>query len=205
MLFLEQQNLPNQIIFIRHGEKNDKNDDGNLNKVGVIHADCWLDFFKDKNRPSNISAPNSFYAMKKADKKDSSNRPYQTILPLANSYNLPINNQYLRDDCNSVVTDILSKNAGKNVLVCWEHKVIVDLVNEIIKQVYNDKCEFKTHSWGDKIQSTKDNPDDYSTLWKITFQENKMHLHIYKGCSVNSDKKADFHTKENKNPQLYSF
>ena len=47
------------------------------------------------------------------------------------------------------------KNAGKNVLVCWEHKVIVDLVNEIIKQVYNDKCEFKTHSWGDKIQSTK--------------------------------------------------
>ena len=92
MLFLEQQNLPNQIIFIRHGEKNDKNDDGNLNKVGLIHADCWLDFFKDKNRPSNISAPNSFYAMKKADKKDSSNRPYQTILPLANSYNLPINN-----------------------------------------------------------------------------------------------------------------
>ena len=47
MLFLEQQNLPNQIIFIRHGEKN--KDDGDLNKIGVIHADCWLNFFKDKN------------------------------------------------------------------------------------------------------------------------------------------------------------
>lgn len=26
-------NLPKQIIFIRHGEKNDHNDDGNLNKI----------------------------------------------------------------------------------------------------------------------------------------------------------------------------
>ena len=143
--------------------------------------------------------------MKKANKKDSSNRPYQTILPLATYANLSINNNYLRDDYIETVTDILNNNAGKNVLVCWEHKVIVDLVNEIIKQVYDNKCDFKVHSWGNKILKSKDNPDDFSTLWKITFEENKIHFHVYNGCSIDSHKNFDFHIKENKNPMLFSF
>ena len=198
------KNLPNQIIFIRHGEKNEHHDDGNLNKTGEVHANCWTEFFKDKNRPANICMPNAFYAMKKENKKDSSDRPYQTILPLAKYNNLPINNNFLRDDYVNAVTDILYKNESKIVLVCWEHKVIVDLVNEIIKEVYNDKCDFKVHSWGNKILKSKDNPDDFSTLWKITFEENKLKLHVYSGCSVDSNKNYNFHNKENINPILFS-
>lgn len=206
MISIEQKNiLPNQIIFIRHGEKNEHNDDGNLNKTGVIHADCWMNFFNDKNRPNNINMPNSFYAMKKANKKNSSNRPYQTILPLATLNNLHINNEYLRDECKAVITDILNNNNGKNVLVCWEHKAIVDLVNEIINQVYNGKSDFKVKSWGNKIKNSKDNSDDFSTLWMITFVENKINLYVYHGCSIDSDKKFNFHIKENQNPLMYSF
>jgi len=204
-------NLPNEIIFIRHGEKKkSKNDDGNLSKTGEIHAKCWVDFFRDQNRPITIGLPNSLYAMKMGNKKDSSNRPYETILPLAQFLNLKINNNFSRDDYTSVIHDILNNNAGKNVLVCWEHKTIVDLVNEIIKQLkqtkYLDSCDLKVKNWGNNIIGGLDEDDNFSSLWKITFDGNSMQLYVYPGSSVDktSSSNCQFFANENKNPRLFS-
>ena len=197
-------NLPNEIVFIRHGEKKNKHDIGDLSKTGEIHAKCWLQFFQDQNRPSTIGLPNSLYAMKMGHKKDSSNRPYETILPLSQYLNIPINNKYLRDDHESVITDILKNNAGKNVLVCWEHKKIVDLVNEIIKQVNLNNCNLRVKNWGENVVSKIDEDSNYSTLWKITFEENDIKLYVYPGCAVDDSKNCQFFTNENKNPTLFS-
>jgi hypothetical protein len=200
--------LPNEIIFIRHGEKKNKHDVGDLSKTGEIHAKCWVDFFTDdQNLPSTIGIPNALYAMKQGHKKTSSNRPYETILPLSQKLNLQINNNYLRDDSSGVITDILNNNAGKNVLVCWEHEAIVDLVNEIIQQVYisNDKdCNLKIKNWGGDIMSKKDDNNDYSTIWQIKFEESSIKVYVYPGCAVDDSKNCNFYITENKNPTFFS-
>lgn len=206
--FLKLSNLPKEIIFIRHGEKKSKNDDGNLSKTGEIHSKCWVDFFRN-NRPSTIGLPNSLYAMKMGNKKDSSNRPYETILPLSKALNLPINNNFSREEYSSVIHDILNNNAGKNVLVCWEHKTIVNLVNEIIAQLKHIKflnsCDLKVKNWGNNIIGGLDEGDNFSSLWKIIFNGNSMQLFVYPGCSVDkTSSNCKFFENENKNPRLFS-
>ena len=190
-------NFPSSIMFIRHGEKPKKGAD--LNATGEVHANCWKEFFIN-NRPSTINLPQSIYAMKNSEKgKNSSNRPYETILPLAQQLNITPNNNYIRDDYSGVISNILQNNSGKTVLVCWEHSAIVDLVNELINEVYgqNGNCGLNIKSWGDNPTKKGNEGDNFSSLWKITFENNKINFYVYPGCAVDSKNNCDFNPKTN--------
>jgi hypothetical protein len=190
--------LPKEIILIRHGEK--PKTGGNLNSTGYTHANCWADFFIN-NRPTSIDQPQVLYAMKQKDKKNSSNRPYETIYPLSQKLNLNINNNYFRDDEVLLIKDILSsKNINKTVLVCWEHDAIPNIFNELVKQVYNkNSCKAGVKSWGINPTNNKNEGGDFSTIWKVTFDNDIINLETYPGCDVKNDGTCDFNPKKNIN------
>ena len=197
-----KDSLPSQIIFIRHGEKPEKG--GDLNPTGYAHAACWADFFTN-NRPSTINKPDLLYAMKDSQKgKHSSNRPVETITPLSKKLNKPINDNYLRDDLEGVISDIL-KNSGKTVLVCWEHDTIPLLVTEVIKEVYNGKdCNLNVQSWGYNPGARKNDGSDFSSIWVVNFNNNIFNMNIYPGCSVNDDNSCNFNLQGNNQPKPFS-
>ena len=125
-----------QVIFIRHGEKvmlpNGKADPNKcgLSKEGWDRAfrirDTFVQpssFLKDKTS-ENIR----FYAMQQKVKSGmigSSIRPIETILPLADDLGLAIDSSFAKDEQKECVKKILQHD-NKTVIVCWEHKAILD-------------------------------------------------------------------------------
>ncbi len=118
--------LPKQIIMIRHGEKIDDSHN-DLSPQGCQRAYQLPLFFNTyKNDIVAIYAQQS-------PKAKSSIRPLETIAPTAKMLNIKINNQFLRDDVESVAQDILNNKAynGKTILVSWEHDAIINLAGAL--------------------------------------------------------------------------
>jgi hypothetical protein len=62
-----------------------------------------------------------------------SNRPVETITPVATVLNLDVNDKHADKDFQKVASDILanSKYVGQNVLICWHHGKIPDLAQAL--------------------------------------------------------------------------
>jgi hypothetical protein len=58
-------------------------------------------------------------------------RPYQTVLPLANDLGLEVDISCDRDDPECVRDVIEDYNGEGNILVCWEHDALTDIVEEL--------------------------------------------------------------------------
>ena len=121
-----------KIMFIRHGEKS-KHDDVNLSATGFWRAYSYIHYFiSNKNY-----TPDIIYAFKQKDHSNS-NRPLETILPLYafltkdDAKACKLNNEYYRDDVSELVKDIEKsvKDGYHNILVCWEHDVIPEIINK---------------------------------------------------------------------------
>ena len=59
-------------------------------------------------------------------------RSVETVKPLAEALKLPINETYLRDDYRRMLAEIMARKdyEGRTVLICWEHKMILDIAKE---------------------------------------------------------------------------
>lgn len=105
----------------------------------------------------------------KQNHKDSSNRPYQTLLPLSKELNIPIYNEIKRDSINDLIKFIFNKlenTENNNILICWEHTVIADIIKEILKRQGIKHIELL---WGKNPESKKEDDDDYSSMWVLNF------------------------------------
>jgi hypothetical protein len=128
--------VPNKIILIRHGEKEFRKEESELNSQGCQRAFLLPNFFKSWD---NIEA---IYAQQ--PKKDwKAIRTLQTVAPTADFLNLSINNHYLRNEIQELVQDIFSRPDlnGKTVLIAWEHSMIPKMAQEFglpITQNLND-------------------------------------------------------------------
>lgn len=98
--------------------------------------------------------------MKQRNKK-SSNRPFQTILPLAKKLNIDIKLSYKRNAIKNLI-NYIKNNCDKNILICWQHESIPFIVEELIK--------LSNLKWGLNPESNKDY-NDYTPIWII---ENKI-------------------------------
>ncbi|MDD5304763.1 MAG: histidine phosphatase family protein [Elusimicrobia bacterium] len=118
---------PAQIVIIRHGEKPDTGSE--LNERGFARARALSDFFVNDPAVIAYGPPAAIFAMKPKG-PDGSIRAIQTVTPLAEKLGLAINSDYLRDSLPELVKAVMSARAydGKTVLICWEHKVIPQLV-----------------------------------------------------------------------------
>jgi hypothetical protein len=168
---------PRQIIFIRHGEK--ENSDGSVQDVdlssnGYKRANELPNFFKN-HLPDNISKPDVIIAMKQ-ENSEHSNRPVETVDPLSKAFNIPIIANYKQSEINQSVEDINKFGEDKVVLVCWEHQYLAKIAQLLGVPV---------NSWGYNPQAKKDDGKNYDAIWVITkISDTKAELAVYKEFSV---------------------
>ena len=181
---------PNQILLIRHGEKvgdPKKDDDGgrhlaipgsaraaalpSLFVAALPQLSCKLyhkaeDFIGTyrpiplKGKPARFLTPNFIFATQRSK---NSNRPIETVTPLATALNLPINEGYADNDADikEMTGAILNEFAfaGKIVLICWHHGTIPDIVKAL--------GVARPPKWDGKI---------FDRVWQITSPKGKAAL-----------------------------
>ncbi|CAL5869046.1 uncharacterized protein PFLUO_LOCUS3274 [Penicillium psychrofluorescens] len=112
------------VYLIRHGEKPSSGD--GLDSQGEERAQCLVNVFA-ANSSYNIG-----HIMAETPQSDGSQqRPYDTVLPLANSLGLTVDTSCQRDDSDCVQGVIDSYTGAGNILICWEHSALTDIVTAL--------------------------------------------------------------------------
>jgi broad specificity phosphatase PhoE len=117
--------MPAKIVILRHGEKTDDAGDVNLSVRGYSRAGALAPAL-----PAAFGKPDFLFATQaSAD----SNRPVETITPLAQSLSLTIDSKHADKDYGKVAEDLLSnsKYQDKFVVICWHHGKIPDLASAL--------------------------------------------------------------------------
>jgi hypothetical protein len=143
------------ILIIRHAEKPDWPDaqkpdwpgpglkpDGSADPNSLVvrgwqRAGAWSALFGAGLGGKDYPQPETIYAADPDPKKTAPNvevgqRPYETIIPLAQRLNLTPQKQHHQDDVDGLAKDLV-KSTGV-VLVSWEHKRIVNFLLRAIVQ-----------------------------------------------------------------------
>jgi len=105
---------PQTVMLIRHGE--DMGEQSfHLSPAGLKRAQALPKLFG-----SRLPKPDVIIATRASK---GSNRPIETVEPLASALHLPIDNRFKDDDFDILARDLLTdpRYTGKVVLVCWHH------------------------------------------------------------------------------------
>lgn len=127
---------PAQVIIIRHAEKPDSGP--KLSPKGYERANALPQFFANNpaairfGRPVAIYAAGVNTAANASDDTGHSIRSILTVVPLAKTLGLRIHEQYLKGDIEPLVKEIMNTRQydGHTVVICWEHKMILPMVQE---------------------------------------------------------------------------
>jgi phosphohistidine phosphatase SixA len=106
---------PRQVLLMRHAEKNGDKTDPHLNSRGYARAAALPRLF-----PARFDVPEFLFA---SAASKHSNRPAETIAPLARALRLKIDVRFDDDRYAPLARELLanSRYAGKTVLICWHH------------------------------------------------------------------------------------
>jgi hypothetical protein len=157
---------PAQVVILRHAEKPKSGDD--LNSQGYERADALPGLFETDPALTKYGTPAAIYAMDQSSAA-TSNRPVETVTPLARALQLPLQDKFTIDDIQPLVSAIMSDSAydGKTVVICWEHKGIPSIVQAFGYDDAPAKWKKKVfdrlwilHFKGDKVASFEDLPPD---------------------------------------------
>jgi hypothetical protein len=172
--------LPKQIIICRHIDKvttGKHKDDSGGSKKGLARANYLADFFLTSNPCFN--RPDMIYAFSK--KKEDYNRSIQAMTPLfkIGQYKPEqFNTQYNDSEGGSqkMIDSLFSPtNAGKTLLLCWEHTILPEIVREIGKRLNPDKHLFKDFKvWNINPTKGKDDTDLYSMVVIINVETSSL-------------------------------
>jgi hypothetical protein len=127
-----QSKAPAMVFIIRHAEKPMDEKDPNLTQRGFQRAQALPALFL--RQPGSamlppLPRPEALFA---AETSKHSDRPIETIKPLAQALGLKINHSYEDRETTGVANEILSgKYAGKVVLICWHHGEIPHLAKAL--------------------------------------------------------------------------
>lgn len=121
---------PATVYLIRHAEKLT---DGrmDLSAKGFERAKVLAQVFVPVEGSGRVglTAPQVLFA---THVSAHSNRPVETLTPLAEALHLPINSGFLNDDYGKLAAELLSgRYAGKVVLVAWHHGKIPQLATAL--------------------------------------------------------------------------
>jgi len=131
------------VYLIRHGEKPDDGD--GLSAEGVERSQCLRNVFASST-PYDIQ-----YIMAQTPQSDGSQqRPYDTILPLSQDLGITPDISCQRDDQDCVADVVSNYDGSGNILICWEHDALTDIV----------------HALGASKKNSPDYPDDsFNIIW----------------------------------------
>ncbi|KAJ5931046.1 hypothetical protein N7466_006539 [Penicillium verhagenii] len=113
------------VYLIRHGEKPSNGSDG-LSAEGLERAQCLTNVF------SASSAYDIGYIMAETPKSDGArDRPYLTVEPLAEELGLTVDTSCGKTDYSCVKDVVDAYDGDGNILICWEHDALTDIVSEL--------------------------------------------------------------------------
>ena len=119
-------------VLIRHGEK----DAGShLSADGKARSEALIEYLYE-NRPDGVPFPTHVVAMKQKS-STSSTRCVDTVLPFVYESRLPLFADITRDHVSKLVAHLKGLPRDAVVLVCWEHKKLVDIARELGAPVRN--------------------------------------------------------------------
>jgi hypothetical protein len=158
--------FPQHILLIRHAEKTGDKDDVHLSKKGKDRAEV-LDqlFVASKERPDPFPTPDFIFA---AGHHKDSQRPVETVTPLAKKLNLFLNDRYdsklpkgddkaKKEGMNELRDELFSSSKffGKTILVAWRHSTISELAKTL-------KATKVPQKWEDEV---------FDRVWQITYDD----------------------------------
>ena len=118
---------PRSVLLIRHAEKPADAADIHLSPEGTKRAEALPDLFnKTAARPDPLPTPDFIFAARASKHSD---RPAETVAPLARALKLEVSAGYANDDYRKLAEELFTnpKYDGKVVLVCWHHGHLPDL------------------------------------------------------------------------------
>jgi hypothetical protein len=164
---------PHQVLIIRHAEKTGDKADVHLSGQGQERARVLYQLFvASRDRPDPFPTPDFIFA---ASNSRDSQRPLETVTPLAQRLRLPVNETYESklpaapgpaDGKDSTANgrgmlalrDALfgeSKYFGKTILVSWRHSTIPELAKTL-------KASKVPAKWEDNV---------FDRVWQITYDD----------------------------------
>lgn len=144
---------PKAILIVRHAEKPADDADAGLSPDGRKRAEALPDLFKKSaTRPDPFPTPD-FIIATKASKQ--SNRPVETVTPLARALGLEIDSRFVNDDYTKLGEEVYTKPKyeGKTILICWHHGNIPELARVLGATGVPDR-------WKDPV---------FDRVWVVTF------------------------------------
>jgi len=152
----KNKTYPRQVLLIRHAEKPPEEANSvDLTPEGKKRAEALhLLFEASQKRPNPFPTPDFIFAAKNTER---SQRPLQTVTPLANKLKRAIVSDYKTEDFPRLVNNIFQnpKYAGKTILICWRHSKIPQLAHEFQAATAPD-------TWQKAV---------FDRVWQITFDE----------------------------------
>lgn len=111
------------VLIVRHAEKPALGPQ--LNARGEVRAAAYADYFTSLQLEGEALTPQRLIAT--ADSAQSI-RPRQTLIPLAQRLQLPIEQPFANNDVDKLVSLLRKDNQAKTVLIAWHHGHINKLI-----------------------------------------------------------------------------
>ena len=117
---------PTRILLMRHAEKSGDPTDPHLNEAGRARAQRLVD-----DVPDTSGRPDAIFATARSKQ---SNRPFETVEPLANTLSVTIDATFADQDYGAFATTLLSAPiyGGRQILICWHHGNIPSLARSLL-------------------------------------------------------------------------
>ena len=128
---------PARVILLRHAEKPQNPADTHLSDQGRLRAEALAFCLTTNTVLLADGLPVALFATKFAHSSDSQ-RPFETLQPLATKLNLAIQTPYARRNHAELVKSILNNldYENKTIVICWVHDFLPDLARELgVKKV----------------------------------------------------------------------
>ena len=133
------------ILLIRHGEKTGDKEDRGLSKAGAKRAQRYVDYFRHYAIDGKSLKLDTAIA---AAESKHSNRPVETLQPTAQALKIPLEHQIDDKDYAALAKEFQDgKYNGKNVLVCWHHGKIPELLDALGA---TSATYFPDHHWNEQ-------------------------------------------------------
>jgi hypothetical protein len=113
------------VLLIRHAEK--PTDGPDLSELGQKRAQAYVDYFQRLTLDGRPARPDAIFATKESK---SSNRPYETVQPLAQALGLTTQSDF-KDDQFAEQAANLGNQVGRTVLICWHHGMMPQLLQAL--------------------------------------------------------------------------
>ncbi len=114
------------ILIIRHAEEPD--DGYGLSPVGDARAQAYVNYFKNFTVDGQPLKLDYLFAAKDSP---NSHRPRLTIEPLAKALGLTVDTRFDNKQFLKLVDEIQSRPHGTNILICWHHGTIPQLLSAL--------------------------------------------------------------------------